>query len=99
MGTAAMESGDLSELSTKALAAASGEFGSIMSSFTKADKNDGVAYPYDQHKLSYENNKLEGLATGVQVHDKEAIGVEEAVATGSAEANAPPPAPFPYAEH
>lgn len=97
--TAAMESGDLSELSTKALAAASGEFGSIMSSFTKADKNDGVAYPYDQHKLSYENNKLEGLATGVQVHDKEAIGVEEAVATGSAEANAPPPAPFPYAEH
>lgn len=96
--TAAASADDLSELSHKAVAAAQGEFGSMMSSFTKSDNQDGIAYPYDQHKIAFATDKMEGVATGMTVMagSKMAVHEEEAPAEGSA---APVPAQYPYHEH
>lgn len=92
--TAAASAGDLSELSHKAVAAAKGEFGSMMSSYTKSDTEDGIAYPYDQHKIAYDADQVEGLATSMTVMTGSKMAVTEE-ATGSAEGIKS----YPYEEH
>jgi len=53
---------DLHALSAKAISAATGEFGSVVVSYTRAHDDDGIAYPYDHHALT--KAALEVMQTG-----------------------------------
>jgi hypothetical protein len=85
---AAASKPDLSSISHVAQGVARGQFGSIVHSFTHADKNDGVAHSYAETRLPVT------LQTGQVVSTNE-VDPE----TAAAAAQAAQMKPYPYAEH
>jgi hypothetical protein len=77
---AAVSASDLHALSAKAVEAATGQFGSVVVSYTHPSHlNDGIAYPYEQHKLAKAD--LEVMQTGMQVKEIVTTTGDEASAT------------------
>jgi len=85
---------DLFSLSNAAKKAAEGQFGSIVRSFTKSDKEDGIAYPYDIHQVVMHDAEFMGEVVKTSEEDP---GTTAAVAAEAAKQETTQETP--YAEH
>jgi hypothetical protein len=90
---AAKSAPDLNALAHAAKKAAEGQFGSITSSYTKSDRDTGVAKPYDWHKVVQSDAQF--LGDGVETSsdsDSDSDGAKVVAGAGTVEA-------YPYADH